>query len=1138
MRRGPMIVSLGLVLTWASVLLGQQETGGILGTVADPQGAVVGGARLEIRNVNTGAVFRTETNATGYYSVPALPVGEYDISVEAEGFRKVVRRGLVLRVNQVAEVNFVLELGPLVETVEVVGDTPLVDTASPTLGQVIENRRIQELPLNGRQALALTLLTAGVVANSGPLQSGFGDRGIGLSSISINGGPNSMNAQLLDGNNNILSYIGEVAVPPAVDAVEEFKVQSGTMSAEFGFTAGGVVNLVTKSGTNELHGTAYWFVRNDKFDARNAFATTPNLPLRYNQYGTSLGGPFIKNRTFGFFNWEQYLLRRSSPALGTTPIESWRNGDFSNWYTSTGKLIPVYDPATTRPNPAGSGLVRDQFPGNIVPRSRFDSITPKILDFWPKPNRPPSNPYTHTFNYGFQRTQKVDWTQWLWRVDHRFSDRNSIFLRYIEAEHDTFAPPPDAGANFFTDPTVGQDRRDVQTNRNVMLSDTHIFSPSLVNSLRIGAVRQFFTFRAVNGGRNWPRRLGLPETVPPEQFPLINFGFGTIGGQAYGTRASLNWDVQEMATKISGRHTIKIGVEIRVLQGSNMQGSALSGNFNFSGLTTNPQSPSGTGSNLAQFLLGDVTSASCDRIAGNTWEGNSYSVFIQDDWKVTRRLTLNLGLRYDYQQKPVERHDGHINFDARQIEPRTGLPGVVVFAGRQGQPRSFLKPDRNDFGPRFGFAYDISGMGRTVIRGGYGVYYPMIFYRDFFGDTTLFSTTTTQYVAGQPGRPAFRFSEGFPYAPIASPGAAAGPSALLGQNVSLTESYGATPMSQQWNLSVQKQINRWLIDLAYVGNRGSHFIASGYNLNQVAPDLRRQLGLSLFDPVPNPYAGKIPGGLGAATVSRERLLMAYPHYNSVTVRNPRLGSYISHQFQLNIRRQFAEGLFLSLAYTAGKLISDSLNTPVNWNLEQNYIGWQDGLYNRRLERAIDPLDVSQRAVVSAIYELPVGPGKTVNPKSVVLRKMLGGWQISAIGVMQTGQPVYVTGANNYQASRPDSTGQSARLQERTRERWFRTDVFVNPAPFTVGNIGRTLPDVRNPAVIDWDLGAIKNTNLTEKVMLQLRVEAFNFTNHVNLGRPNTSFVPGPDGRNANAAFGMITSARDARVMQMGLKVIF
>ncbi len=1122
------------LLVFAGVALAQQQTGTIFGTVTDQQGAVVPKAQVEVVNVATAAVFRTQSEGNGQYTAPGLAVGQYEVRVQLKGFKTAVQSGLVLQVNQNARINIVLRPGEVRQTVEVVAEIPLVDTRSATLGQVVENRRIQELPLNGRQALALELFTTGVISNStpGPLNSGFGDRGIALSSVSINGGPNAMNAQMLDGNNNTLTYYGDIAVPPAVDSVEEFKVQSGAMSAEFGFTAGGVVNLVTKSGTNQIHGTAYEFLRNDKLDARNTFSSQ-KLPLRYNQYGASLGGPIVKNKLFGFFNYEQYLLRQSSPVIASVPIQEWRNGDFSNLKTSAGQSIALYDPITTRANRSGGGQIRDPFPGNLVPKNRWDPVTPKILEFWPLPNKTPNNAFTQSQNYQYGSVTGTDWNQWPLKIDYIVSDRNSMFVRYTQAEHDLRG-----GTSMFTDPTVGPNRHDNQTNRNVMVSDTHTFSPTLINNLRVGIVRQYYTFRAVNGGQNWPQKLGLPATVPSDQFPAIDFGFGTIGGAAFGTRASLNWDIQNMVTKISGSHTFKVGVNARILQGGNQQGSALSGTYSFSGLTTNPQKTAGTGSSMAQFLLGEVSSASISRVLGNSWQGKAVSTFFQDDWRVSRRLTLNLGLRWDYQQKPYERHDGHIGFNANAMEPITGLPGITVYAGVNGQPRSFRNSDYDDLSPRFGFAFDAFGTGKTVFRGGYGVYYPSIFYTSFFGNTTLFSTTNTSYAAQGPNLAAFRFSEGLPFAPLESPGAAAGPSALLGQSVTLTESDGTTPLTQQWNASLQQQIGNWLVEVGYAGNKGNHLAATGYNLNQLNADLRLQLGQSLYDAVPNPNAGKISGGLGASTITRERLLMQFPQYDSVTIGNPTMGNYISHQLQVHVERRFKSGVLFNLAYTNGKRIGDSEADPVNFNLYQSSTGFQDGHFNRKVNRSIDPSDISQRGVIMVLYELPFGPGKSWNPSNAVLRNIVGGWQVNTVSVMQAGMPLVVRGASNYQADRPNSTGMSAKLDDRGRSRWFNTDAFVNPSDFTYGNVGRVLPDVRNPGIVNFDFSLFKNISITERAKLQFRTEAFNVLNHVNLGLVNATFVAGPDGKNSNASFGTITSAGDPRRIQLGLKLIF
>jgi hypothetical protein len=1139
-------VNMRTVSTWLLLLCGvpaavaQQGRGSIAGALADPQGAVIQGARVVVRNTGTNASFETTTGEQGFYTAPGIPVGEYEVTAEHAGFKKSVRRGVTLRVDEKAQVDFVLEVGAVAETVEVAAEAQLVETSSPTVGKVVEARRIQELPLNGRNALALTLLTPSVKSNAGPLNSGFTDRGTQISSLSINGGPNSMNAQVLDGNTNILSYIGEVAIPPAVDAVEEFKVQSGTMSAEFGFTAGGVINLVTRSGTNQLHGSLYEFLRNDRLDARNTFALRKN-PLRYNQFGGSAGGRIVRDRTFYFGNYEEYRLRVGSPLISSTMPLNQRSGDFSGLFDNRGVLIPVYDPNTTVANPAGAGFVRQPFAGNLIPAARLDPVAQKVLEFYPAPNRAPSDPFTNSNNFQRQGSSRIDSKQYHVKIDHRVNAKNSLFGRYSFFQHVPF------GTGYFENP-VGNSRNDDVRNRNLALSDTHTFTPTLINELRVGFARQYFTFISASFGQGWPQKLGLPASVPGDVFPTINFGYAAIGNGTVGARGSINWVFTDMVTKIQGRHTAKFGFEHRILRGNNRQSGSPSGSFAFNArLTGNPQAPAGTGAGPASFVLGSVASASGERVLGQSIHGYATSFFIQDDFKLTRRLTLNLGLRYDFQQQPLERNNGVSNFDPFTRDPVSGLLGRTVYANVDGAPRSFRPEDHNDFGPRFGFAWDARGNGRTVVRGGAAIFYPSIFYRNNFGSPAGFSNTSTAYTSpgSNPDLPAFQFRAGFPFPLIEPQGSKLGSNPFLGQGVSYSEADGTTPMSIQWNVSFQQQLpRRWLIDLAYSANRGMHFdggsgVNNGYDFNQLDPQFL-SIGPTLANQVPNPYAGRVPGSLGGATISRAQSLRPYPYYTGITVANPHLGSYTSHLFVASLEKRMSSGLTVLVSYTAGKIISDGVATPVDFGLveQTNENSFQNGKFDRRANRSVDPTDISQRSVTSILYELPFGEGKKW--KGASGNRLIGGWQLNSISIFQTGLPLIVRGATSTlgTANRPNSTGKSARLDNRTAQRWFDGDQFVNPPDFTFGNVGRVLPDVRGPGTVNLDFSVIKNTKLREGLNLQFRAESFNVLNHVNLSQPNASFVAGADGRNRSGTFGLITSARDARVGQFGLKLLF
>jgi len=1129
----------------AAPLMAQQGRGTISGTVTDATGATVPGATIVITNTATNAAFSTTTNELGYYTAPALPVGPYTVTAEKPGFKRAVRSGLTLQVDQRMAVDFRLEVGATAESIEVVGQAPLVDTGSATVGKVVENRRINDLPLNGRNVLALVLLTPGVKSQGGPTNSGFADRGIQLSAVSINGGPSALNSLVVDGGNNNNAYLADLNVNPTVDAIQEFKVQSNVMSAEFGFTAGGVINMVTKSGTNEFHGTAYEFFRNDKLDARRAF-TDSKEPFRYNQYGGSLGGPLWfpklyngKDRSFFFFNYEEWQYSRYRSNFLSVPTEAMRRGDFSLLADANGRPIPIYDPATTRANPAGAGFIRDPFVGNVIPPARFDSVSVNMLPFYPTPNRAPTNPYTQSNNWLGQVSEKRDMQQWTAKGDHRFGNRNSLQVRYSYYKHFN-----DNGYfSAYPDPNM-RNRLDNYENRNGIITDTHTFSPTMLNEFRLSIARQYFPFQAYSWGRNWISKLGLPPSIPDYTLPRVSIGgLPDPGAFSVGLRGNLTWQFFDMVTWIRRGHSVKAGIDHRIQRANNFQREVPSGSFSFpGGLTGNPQSPAGTGSGFAQFLLGAVSSATFTAYAGESQHAFSTSLFIQDDWKAMRRLNLNLGLRWDYQQWPRERHNGLSNFDPFSTNPENGFLGRMKYAGID-YGRSPWEPVYTAFSPRIGFAYDLTGNARTVLRGGYSIFYPTTFYRDFFGSTAGFANTSTAYTppGGNTNLPAFQFKNGLPY-PYTQPlGAKLGPSAFLGQSVNWDQpSDNKIPMSQQWSLSLQRQFpGQWVVEAAYSANKANHLVAGGYNYNQL--DLEYlSLGLALQNQVPNPYAGKVPGSLGGATISRQQSLLLYPYYTSINVRNPHLGASIYHAFLLSVEKRLSQGVAVLASYTNAKLISDSVVTPINFGaVEQvGVVGYQNGKFNRRAERSLDPTDVSQRFVISGVFELPFGQGKKWNAGSRAANKVIGGWQLNVIGTMQTGIPVRVTGASNFLASYPNSTGKSAKLDKRTAEQWFDTRQFVNPPNFTYGNLGRVLPDVRNPATINFDVSVVKDSMLTERVKLQFRFEMFNFANHTNLGLVNGGFSPGPDGFNRSATFGTITSARDPRILQFGLKLVF
>lgn len=1129
-------------------LLPAQQSGGIVsGLVKDRSGAVVPRADVTVRNQDTSAVISLVTNGEGAYSTPNLPVGLYSITVKAKGFRSEERTDIPIDVDSKAIVDYSLQPGSVDVAIEVSTDLQQLNLADATIGTVVNEKTIEDMPVNGRSVLALTELSPGVHINAGPVNEGFADRGTALAAVSINNAPNGMNANLIDGQNNVQTYTNEVMLNPTADAISQFKIQTGTLSAEYGFTAGGVINLASRAGTDRYHGSLYDFFRNDILNARNYFVNAPlAVPmLRYNQFGGSLGGPVLKQKLQFFANYEGYQYTASNSSIATVPTPAQRMGDFSSTYqlvTSGGTQscsttpVPIYDPTTT----TSSGS-RTQYPGNIIPSSKLDPVALNIQNFYPLPNITPTglNACTQSNNYQVLSPNKRAMRQALGRLDYALTTRQHLIGRYGYYYNYT-----NNGGSIYTKPfpVVGT-RNDNFLNQLALLQHTFIVNSYLVNELRLQLGRTDFSFTVASAKGDWPQKLGLPSIVPATTFPIIN-GNGTPGFQTgtVGFRAATTPAVSDVATILLGRHSTRVGFEWRINRGSNLQTSAPSGSYNFSSvLTGNPRGLTGTGTPYASFLAGAVSSATEVLSLGETERNYSLTGFINDQWRVGSRVSLNLGIRYDFQFQPQEMDRGVSNFNPNQTNPLNGFKGAMQYAGFDGAPTVFQNSNYNNIAPRVGIAWDAYGTGKTSFRAGYGIYYPSIFGTPFFGNTQGFSATTTSYASVGTNQPAFYLKVGFPSTPTQPLGAALGPSAFLGQTVSTDLSHAPTPMAQQWNASVDQVLpGKIVLALGYAGNHGVHFIGGNINLNQLDPKYL-SLGSQLASLVPNPYAGRVPGALGNPMVSLQQTLLAYPYYSQVIERFPHNGNYIGHAMLLSATRRAGDTLTLTASYTWSKLIDSAIQSPLNFGAvtQAGVVSYQNS-YDIRGERGVDPLDLAHFFKSSVVWTLPFGRKQRFAANiSRAEDALIGGWQVNLLETIHDGLPLTIGGANNNAAIRPNFVpGVSTRVANPGPGAWFNTAAFQNPPIYTFGTVRRTITAPRGPSVFVTNFSLFKAVPISERVTGQLRMECFNLFNHPNFNLPNMTFVPGATGFSSSSTFGRITSASDPRVYQLALKLSF
>jgi outer membrane receptor protein involved in Fe transport len=1147
------IISLFLIVLAATVhpAFGQGERCTVTGTVSDASGAIVPGAQVVIRNTGTNVSTRTETNSAGIFYLPALPPGQYDLTAEKQGFRPARVAGIPLTVGLTATVNVTLEVGTVAEAIEVQATQVQLESQTSGLGKVVEQRRVVELPVLGRNALALAATAPGVIPSAGQRATG-GDI-IGVSTTSqINGGLMQQNGVLIDGGESRGTTESGNAYSVPLESVAEFKVETSTYSAEFGRAAGGIVNMATKSGTNDLHGVAYEFLRNDHLNAnswQNNRNKVPKGLFQRNEFGAAVGGRIVRDRTFFFVNYEG--TRQGSPdqALSSLPNAAQKQGDFSNTLDRNGRLVQIYDYATTRSNPAApGGYIRDQFPGNRIPTSRIHSISRNVIPYWPEPNRP-GEAFGQVNNHFIAGKSIQNADHWFGRVDHNLSEKHRLYGRFGGRQLDTTTsvalnpgfPPRGISSN----PT-----------RSALISFTSTFSPTILGEGRVSYTRLQFDTHPLSEGFD-VASLGFPSSVTQniqfEQFPQVSIQtyaqgaglavtgaapneFSQLGGVGRNLNPQDTWHWQYHATFLKTRHKIKAGYDMQLIKLNAFNSQQSAGQYIFDRLYTQGPDPNVTalnsGHGYASFLLGVPQTGAITITRPLFLYQWYYGLYAQDDWRVTDRFTLNLGFRWEYTTPYAEKFGqiGYIDWEA--IDPVAGVKGTF----KPIEPGGYQNdPNKKNFSPRIGFAWQLDN--KTVIRSAGAIFYATYvgvnaaatdFGNGGFLSNALFLGPPNAF----PNTPPVNGSWSNPFAGgITVPDRDTN---FAGQNVRADTRNHPNAYISNWSFSIQRMLaSNTMVEAAYVGSKTTHMYWNRQH-NQNRPE-DAALGASLLQPVPNPYFGKIKtGALSGPTIQRRQLLRPYNHFLDLLIfRDPYADlSYQSMYFRLE--KQYSHGLTLTGSYTVSKTIASTTQSNT-W-----VVGPSNHLYDAKYNRGIEANDTPQRLVFSFLYDLPFGKGKKFLNGGGITNAIFGGWEVSGITVLQAGRPVLITAPDSTNLFNFTSTnGRANRLKdpvlpdgEQTLTRWFDTTAFARAAPYTIPNDSLTQPRLRGPGRVSFDTSFIKNTPFKERYNVQFRAEFYNISNS-----------PALDARGAtmdvsNALFGQIVNGGNPRNIQFGVRFLF
>ncbi|MDQ2900818.1 MAG: carboxypeptidase regulatory-like domain-containing protein [Acidobacteriota bacterium] len=1054
-----------------------QSSATIVGRVSDPSGATVGGATVTARNIATGLERSTVSGESGDYELPLLPVtGSYSLTISKTGFSPQELTGIVLQVQQQARFDVTLKLGSLSEKVIVAESAPMVNTDSGAIGQVINNKSIVDLPLNGRNFTQLaSLVPNAVVQTSGTA---------GSTVVSVSGGRLSKTEFRLDGIGINEQLFDGVAIRPSVDAIQEFKILSNSFSAEYG--RGDAVLIATiKGGTNQYHGVVYEFLRNDKLDARNTFLPK-KAAYRQNQFGGSFGGPIVKDKTFFFLNYEGTRIRQGRASSPVVPSSAFRNGDFSSLST------PILDP-----------LTKIQFPGNIIPANRINAATSSFLKFIPLPTTAAGTaPYAAPFSSDADQANV--------RLDQRLGSKNTLFVRESYGRRNDFNPGAYPQNGGFT-----QDNR----THNAVVSDTHIFSPTVINELRLGYTR-FYNANINQGlGTNYTTQAGIGgfelTSLNFPGFPQLSIsGFAGINGNAFQPLINPTdaYEIVENVHWIKGAHTLTLGTDLRQLRFTSTNSAFSRGSFNFTGAYT--------GNGFADFLTGYPLSGTRDFPRNQFGEyDDRYHFYVQDDWKVNSHLTLNLGLRYELNLPPdflkgqaarfdfvtnriqvMNQANGQINLTTQQVAQFAYPAFKDVFQSPKdaGLPNNLIFTDKRDWAPRLGLAYRPFNDNKTVVRAGFGLFYLATSGNNTVSVPVINAPFIVDESLNQPtvnGFPTRQIQTFFP--PFSSSANFQTPLAFG------FDPHMVTPRVTQYNIAVQRELAaNFAVEVAYLGSQSHH--------------LEREVQPANFPPInPNdnrPLQQRLPNPRFA--VGDYFDTSGNANYNGLEVK---------------LEKRYSHGYQFVLGYNWSKNIDMDTNDSGS--------GGSDNPYNYRTMRGPSGIDFGQRFVGSFVLELPVGRGKRfASQLPGAVNAIVGGWQLAGIVTFQGGFPFTPTlgsadptnSGRNY-GLRPNVGGTGA-VPNPSRDQWFNIADFPIPAKFTIGNAGRNI--LRGPGLSNQDLSLLKDFHFSESKFLEFRLEYFNVANITNLSNPNTSVdLPAVGGR-------IFSTSTAARIGQVAMKFYF